>query len=108
MNEFVEYIIDILSKTANIRARKMFGGYGLYANNIFFAIVVENELYFKTDSNLAEEFKLHGSLPFTYSKQNKLVSLNYHSVPPDIIEDNDKLISWFKKTLEVAKTKKSC
>ena len=38
---FVDYIIDCLSPYGNISARRMFGGYGLYLNQIIFAIIID-------------------------------------------------------------------
>lgn len=74
---FVDYIIDLLSSFGNISARRMFGGYGLYFNKIIFAIIIDDELYFKTDSDLALEYAQTGSYPFTYQKNDKIVALSY-------------------------------
>ncbi len=51
-NGFVEYILDILSDYGNIKSRRMFGGFGIYLDKIIFAIIIDNELYFKADSNI--------------------------------------------------------
>lgn len=84
----------------------LFGGYGLYSNKIIFAIIADNELYFKADSELAKEYQSAGSFPFTYQKDEKRVALSYLKVPIDVIEDEDSLKNWFSKSLEVAKASK--
>ena len=33
-----------------VRARAMFGGYGLYRGNVFFGIIFKGRLYFRTDA----------------------------------------------------------
>ena len=101
---FVDYIIDLLSDFGNISARRMFGGYGLYLNKIIFAIIIDDELYFKADSDLAIEYKKAGSYPFTYQKNDKTVALSYWYVPAEIIEAQDLLKNWFSKSLGVAIT----
>jgi DNA transformation protein and related proteins len=103
---FVEYVIDLLSGYGNINSRRMFGGYGLYCNKIIFAIIIDDELYFKADDGLAEEYKHAGSFPFTYQKNEKTVALSYWYVPAEIIENEDLLKNWFEKSLRVANDKK--
>lgn len=98
---FVDYIIDLLSQHGNISARRMFGGYGLYLNKIIFAIIIDDELYFKADSDLTLEYAQAGSYPFTYQKNNKTVALSYWYVPAEIIENENLLKGWFNKSLGV-------
>lgn len=100
---FVDYILDILSDYGNIKSRRMFGGYGIYQNKIIFAIIIDNELYFKADKYLGEEFRSLGSYPFTYKREEKTIALNYWHVPPEILEDSDKFKIWLDKSLEAAR-----
>ena len=106
MSGFVDYIIDLLAPCGDVKARKMFGGYGLYSDKIMFAIIIDDELYFKADSILSEEYKQAGSYPFTYQKNEKTVALSYWYVPADIFEDGDSLKNWFNKSLKLAIDKK--
>jgi DNA transformation protein len=99
---FVDYIIDLLSAYGNISARRMFGGYGLYLNKTIFAIIIDDELYFKADSDLGLEYKKAGSYPFTYQRNDKRVSLSYWYVSSEIIETQDLLKDWFDKSFKVA------
>lgn len=68
----------------------MLGGYGLYLNKIIFAIIIDDELHFKADSDLSLERSKAGSYPFTYQK-NKTVALRYWYVPAEIIENENLL-----------------
>ena len=45
--EFVEYIADQLVALGNIRYKRMFGEYGLYHDEKFFACICENQLFVK-------------------------------------------------------------
>ena len=84
----------------------MFGGYGIYCNNLIFAIVVNDDLYFKADKILAKVFEDQGSNPFTYEAKAKTVSMSYYKVPIEIIEDEEQLKIWFEQSFAVAKKKK--
>jgi len=103
---FVAYIVDLLSGYGNITSRTMFGGYGIYSGKLIFALIIDDELYFKADRELAEEYEKSGSYPFTYQKNDKTVALSYWYVPAEVIEDDDLLKDWFDKSLLVAMASK--
>ena len=41
--------MDQLRVLPELRAKPMFGGYGLYQSDQFFGILIQGRLYFKTD-----------------------------------------------------------
>jgi len=56
MSEFVEYLNEVFADFGVIRYRKMFGGYGIYHNDLMFGLVADDQLYLKTDiENIAHE-----------------------------------------------------
>jgi DNA transformation protein and related proteins len=81
----------------------MFGGCGLYLNKKIFAIIIDDELYFKADKAIAEEFKALGSRPFTYKRENKTIAMCYWYVPLEVLEDQELLKAWFNKSAKVNK-----
>ncbi len=93
--EFVEYITEMLEPFGNIKTRKMFGGYGIYKNRLMFALIADNELYFKADLETAKYFKSQGLEPFTYKAKGKLIALSYYKILPEIIEDDESFIKYF-------------
>ncbi|WP_246716701.1 MULTISPECIES: TfoX/Sxy family protein [unclassified Methylocystis] len=44
----------------------MFGGHGVYADGLFFAIEADGEIYLKADRQSAVRFQEAGSRPFVY------------------------------------------
>lgn len=95
--EFVDYVVeDLLGELPNIYRKKMFGSYGLYRGENFFAIITDGELYLKiTASEKQKEFEALGSSPFVYTREGKKVALkNYWLVPAEVLEDKEKLISF--------------
>ena len=103
VNGYANYILDILLPLGNMRARKMFGGFGIYKNGIFFALIINNILYFKVDVTNQSDYESFGSKPFTYTNKNdKLVSMSYWEVPIDILENQNKLEQWVEKAVQAA------
>ena len=45
--EFVEFISEQLKEAGCIRARPMFGEYGLYCDGMFFAVICDDQLFVK-------------------------------------------------------------
>lgn len=106
-SDYTNYILDLLLPLGNIKARKMFGGFGIYKNGIFFALVANNILYFKVDDENKTNYAQYGSKPFSYiNKNNKLVSMSYWEVPIDILENRDKLEEWVDNAVQAAKRAK--
>ena len=106
--EYVDYILDILSPLENINARKMFGGYGIYKNAIFFALIIDDVLYFKVGNANLPDYKAKNSTPFSYtSKNGKSVAMSYWEVPPDILENHNELARWVEKSVAVAQSAKN-
>ena len=50
-SEFVEFVLELLAPLGNVRARAMFGGYGIYRGEIMFAIITDDRMYFKADAS---------------------------------------------------------
>ena len=44
---FVDYVAEQLREAGAIRSRKMFGEYGLYCNDVFFAVICDDLFFIK-------------------------------------------------------------
>lgn len=106
-NDFVNFVVGLLSSFGHITSKAMFGGHAIYNNGIIIAIILEDELYFKTNSETEKDYGKYGSEPFIYNGNKNPVKMPYWKVPAEIIDDNDLLELWFAKAYEVAiKSKK--
>ena len=45
--DFVDYVAEQLREAGSIRSRKMFGEYGLYCDDVFFAGICDDQLFVK-------------------------------------------------------------
>ncbi len=80
-NEFVDYVVGLRAGWAAVSVRKMFGGYGLYRDGLMFALIVSDELFFKTDADTVAQFEQEGCHPFVYTSQTRTVQMSYWSAP---------------------------
>ena len=45
--DFVDYVAEQLREAGAIRNRKMFGEYGLYCDDVFFAVICDDQFFVK-------------------------------------------------------------
>ena len=94
MSEFVEFLRETLSVIGEIRARKMFGGHGLFCNDLMIGLVADDTLYLKVDRESAPLFVERGSTPFEYMKNGKAMHMSYYLAPEEIYDDPDEAKHW--------------
>lgn len=100
---FHDYVMhDLLATLPNITSRAMFGGWGIYKDDVIFGIIVDGELYFKVDDSNRGDFERSGSRPFVYSQGGKSVTMSYWLVPEEVMEDEEKLGMWVGRSVGVS------
>lgn len=104
-DSFKEFVLDQLSALPDVRARAMFGAHGLYQGEHFFAILDEGRLFFKTDAQSQADYIKRGMEPFTYESRGKVMTMAYHEVPPEILEQPLELVEWARRAIRLAPSK---
>jgi DNA transformation protein len=95
-----DFVVEQLGRVAPVTARSMFGGVGLYTEELFFALIDEDRLYFKVDDSTRPDFERLGMEPFRpFGEVN---AMGYCEVPADVLEDADRLGPWMKQAIGVA------
>jgi DNA transformation protein len=103
---FREFVLDQLAGLDGLRARAMFGGVGLYADDVFFGIVAAGELFFKVDDTNRREYEAAGSAPFK-PYEDRAMTMPYYNVPLVVLEDAAALGEWAARAVAVARAAKS-
>ena len=80
--------------------KSMFGGVGIYAQGLFFALIAEDRLYFKVDDVTRPGFERRGMEPFRPFGEDS--AMGYYEVPADVVEDAIQLAPWIHKAIAVA------
>ena len=101
-NEFVEHVLRQLSTLGMATAKPMFGGHGLYLDEIFFAVVDDDVLFFKVDGETRVRYIAAGMGPF-HPLKNKPPMEGYYEVPLDVLEDRKRLREWGSEALSIAR-----
>lgn len=102
LDETVDFIFEQLSGLGELRARKMFGGVGLYCDELFFALVGRGALYMKVDDSNRADYEARGCEAFRPDLEQPQ-SMNYFELPVEVLERREEALAWGRKSLEVAR-----
>lgn len=100
--EYLDYVLEQLEPLGAVRAKKMFGGIGLYYDgDVFFALIENDVLRFKVDDSNRGDYTALGMGPFKPYK-DKSTLMQYYEVPVDVLEEAETLAAWGRKAVAVA------
>jgi DNA transformation protein len=99
---FVAHCLELLSAAGPARSRRMFGGHGMYVDNLFVALVIGDRLYLKADVASQPAFAAEGCEPFVYDGAGKAVTLSYWSAPAEAMESPALMLPWVRRALQAA------
>lgn len=100
--DFIDYLVESLNPLGPVRARKMFGGFGIFLDELMFGLVSKNVFYLKVDDKNRSDFETRGLGPFTYPRKGKEYSMSYYEVPHEAIDDAEQLCKWAQKAYDAA------
>lgn len=100
--EFASYCVELLGALGAARALRMFGGHGLYVDDLFVAIVAGEVLFLKVDAQTRPQFEAAGCRPFVYDKASQSIALGYWSAPGEATDSPAQMLPWARLALDAA------
>lgn len=95
--EFVSYVVELMQSIGPVGAKSMFGGHGIFLEELMFGLVSDSILYLKVDKETENEFNAKGLEAFTYNKKGKEFKMSYHQAPDEVFDDGEKMNCWANK-----------
>jgi DNA transformation protein len=85
----------------------MFGGVGLYCDDLFFALISGDALYFKVDDSnradyVARRARQFMPFPDRPERDKRIGGMGYFELPADALEDADECAAWARRSVAVA------
>ncbi len=100
---FVDHVLELLEPLGTMRARAMFGGFGIFHFDRMIALVADEHLYLKTDAETRPFFETAGSAPFSYTgKRGKATVMSYYEAPSACLDDAETMLQWARLAVEAA------
>lgn len=101
--EFVTHCLELLGAAGPSRARRMFGGHGLYVEDQFVALLIADTLYLRTDEPTREAFRAAGCVPFDYAtRDGQRIVMAYWSAPQEAMESPALMLPWARLAIASA------
>lgn len=98
------WVHEALEPLGAVTMRKMMGGATLYLDGIVFAIMVDGELWLKSDAEADPVWDEVSPERFTVTfKDGKVDSMNYRAAPSDCYDDAEALLHWAGISLEAGR-----
>ena len=101
-DEFTSHCLELLGSLGAMRSRRMFSGHGIYADDLFVALIFDERLYLKTDAHSRARFDAAACVPFSFDKKGESISTAYLSAPDDAMESPALMQPWARLALEAA------
>ncbi|MCG6203554.1 TfoX/Sxy family protein [Rhodopseudomonas sp. HC1] len=98
-----DYLTDLFEPFGPVTIRRMFSGFGISADGITFALVIQGALYLRADAATIPRFEAEGSQPFSYTTRLRTVTVaSYWRLPDRLLDDADELAEWSRASLAAA------
>ena len=101
-DQLVDHCLELLAPLGAVRARRMFGGHGLYIDDLFMALIAADVLYLKVSDDSRPHFQAAGCKPFVYDAKSGSVALSYWSAPPEAMESPALMQPWARLAMQSA------
>lgn len=107
---FHDFVRELFAGLGPVQVKRMFGGAGVYADGVMFALLADEVIYLKADDALKASLKAEGCGPFIWSPANgpragEKVEMGYWRMPDAALDDPELAAEWGRKALAVAKSK---
>jgi DNA transformation protein len=107
-NGFHDFVRELFAGMGPVQVKRMFGGAGIYADGMMFALIADDTIYLKADQALKNELREEGSAPFLWTPQTGLrageqIEMGYWRLPEPALDDPEIAAAWGRKALEVAR-----
>ncbi len=99
---FVEFVAEQLAPLGEVRPRRMFGGWGVYVDDVFIAIVAGDTLWLEVDDGNRADYDAAGAPAFRPFADREMV-MSYREVPADVLDDRTAIVEWARKAMEAAR-----
>jgi len=89
-----EALKELFKPFGEVVVKRMFGGAGIYAEGLCFAIESDGEVFLKADAASQPDFVAAGSSPFIYVARGRPMPTSFWRLPAIARVEADELVRW--------------
>ena len=95
------WVQEALEPIGTVSLRKMMGAAVLYLDGTVFAVLDEEEIWFKADAESEAIWDEAGCERFTFTEKDGTVqTMNYRRAPTDVYDDAEEMQRWARLAVE--------
>ena len=106
--DFADYCCELLSGVGKPTAKRMFGGFAVYVEDVSIAWLLDlnkdnnAKLFLKASDETRTQYEAAGCQRFVYDMKGVPKSVNYYAAPDDAMESPDAMLPWARLALRCA------
>ena len=97
-----EAIRELFSTFGTVGIRRMFGGHGVFADGMMFALEQDGELYLKADDLTIPKLAAENSEPFMYRARGREIALSYWKLPERLYDEPEEFAAFAREAFAAA------
>src|SRR5437879_4993096 len=101
-DEFAAHCTELFAPMGATQSRRMFGGHGIYVDDLFVPLIFRERLYLKADAQTPTAFEETGGERFVYDGADKQVTVGYWTVPAEAMESPGLMQPWARLAIAAA------
>ena len=106
--DFAAYVQELFGGLGLVRVKGMFGGAGVYADELMFAFIADDSLYLRVDAEIEDRFRAEGSQPYIFHmRDGREIAISYWSAPEAALEAPEDAEIWARLSLGAAMRKQA-
>ena len=105
-DSYRDWLLEQLGRVRPVRAKRMFGGLGLYSEDVFFGVVDNDTTFFRSGDSNRKDYESRGMKPFQPMGPGTK-PMAYHEVPADVLESEALLRRWLDLAVAEAASARS-
>lgn len=99
----LDFARELFAGLGGVTTRRMFGGAGVYCDDVMFGLIDDEVIYVKVDAELKAELAAAGSVMWVYTRADgKWEDSAYWSLPETAMDDPEEACAWGRKSVAAA------
>jgi DNA transformation protein and related proteins len=97
-------IEEIFAALGEVKIKRLFGGKGVYHQDLIVGVLMRGEMLLKADAETAPVFRAAGATQWTYESPNgRTIQMPYWTLPAEAFDDTDQLAEWVRLAFAAAR-----
>ena len=103
----VDHLEELFAPLGGVSFKRMFSGYGIMKDEVMFALIASDVLYFRADDPAAGRHVAEGAAQWTPTMRGKVMAMPYWQAPERLLDEPDEFADWAREAFAIARQHKA-